>query len=82
MIRVARRQGKEFVHLGLGVNDGIRRFKSKWGGTPSLPYEMAEWQEEESLRGGERMADLICRSGEKLRSAATLVGKFFLRRAG
>ena len=44
MIRVARRQGKEFVHLGLGVNDGIRRFKTKWGGTPSLPYEMAEWQ--------------------------------------
>jgi len=39
-------------------------------------------QAEESLRGGERMADLICRSGVKLRSAATLVGKFFLRRAG
>ncbi|RPI14337.1 MAG: GNAT family N-acetyltransferase, partial [Acidobacteriales bacterium] len=52
MIRVARRQGKEFVHLGLGVNDGIRRFKTKWGGTPSLPYEMAEWQADESLRAG------------------------------
>jgi uncharacterized protein YbaP (TraB family) len=52
MIRVARRQGKEFVHLGLGVNDGIRRFKTKWGGTPSLPYEMAEWQADESLRSG------------------------------
>jgi len=52
MIRIARRQGKEFVHLGLGVNDGIRRFKTKWGGIPSLPYEMAEWQAAESLRAG------------------------------
>ena len=32
MIRRARNQGKEFLHLGLGVNDGIRRFKAKWGG--------------------------------------------------
>jgi len=48
MIRLARRQGKEFLHLGLGVNEGIRRFKTKWGGKPSLPYEMAAWQEKDS----------------------------------
>jgi uncharacterized protein YbaP (TraB family) len=45
MIRLARRQGKEFLHLGLGVNEGIRRFKTKWGGKPAMPYEMAAWQE-------------------------------------
>lgn len=45
MIQLARREQKEFVHLGLGVNDGIRRFKTKWGGTPSLPYEMAAWED-------------------------------------
>lgn len=50
MIRIARRQGKEFLHLGLGVNDGIRRFKTKWGGKPTLPYEMAAWQEKDNLR--------------------------------
>ena len=52
MIRTARRDGKQFLHLGLGVNDGIRRFKAKWGGLPGLPYEMAQWQERESLREG------------------------------
>jgi hypothetical protein len=35
----------------------------------------------ESLRDGERMADLILQSGEKLRSAAAHVGSLFLRRA-
>ena len=34
MLRSAREADKEYVHLGLGVNDGIRRFKTKWGGLP------------------------------------------------
>jgi uncharacterized protein YbaP (TraB family) len=52
MIRIARRQGKEFLHLGLGVNAGLRRFKTKWGGKPGLPYEMAEWRQEGEIRAG------------------------------
>ena len=52
IIRIARRDGKEFLHLGLGVNDGIRRFKTKWGGMPGQPYELAQWQEKEGLREG------------------------------
>jgi uncharacterized protein YbaP (TraB family) len=52
MIRTARGNGKEFLHLGLGVNDGIRRFKTKWGGQPGMPYEMAQWREQEGLREG------------------------------
>ena len=42
MIGLAREEGKEFIHLGLGVNEGIRRFKQKWGGVPFLRYEFGE----------------------------------------
>lgn len=33
---------KQYIHLGLGVNAGIRRFKEKWGGVPTRRYEMCE----------------------------------------
>ena len=46
LLRQAKIRGKEYIHLGLGVNDGIRRFKRKWGGIPALPYRMAAWQEQ------------------------------------
>ena len=42
MIRMTEQQGKTIVHLGLGVNEGIRRFKEKWGGVPYLNYEFCE----------------------------------------
>lgn len=45
MLHAARREGKSFIHLGVGVNDGIRRFKRKWGGRPVLPYVAAAWEE-------------------------------------
>lgn len=57
MLRSARDAGKTHVHLGLGVNDGIRRFKKKWGGRPALPYVMASWREE---------ADASCEMMENL----------------
>jgi hypothetical protein len=44
MIVLAREQGKAFINLGLGVNEGIRRFKKKWGGTPALSYEYCEYK--------------------------------------
>lgn len=44
MIRLAGEHRKEYIHLGLGVNDGIRRFKRKWGGVPFLRYEFGEWR--------------------------------------
>lgn len=40
MIGISSERGKAYIHLGLGVNEGIRRFKTKWGGRPTLPYEM------------------------------------------
>jgi hypothetical protein len=33
---------KSYLHLGLGVNSGIRRFKAKWGAEPTRRYEMGE----------------------------------------
>jgi len=42
MIAYARERGKSEINLGLGVNAGIRRFKTKWGGVPYLKYEFCE----------------------------------------
>ena len=38
----ARARGQTRMNLGLGVNEGISRFKQKWGGLPYLPYEFCE----------------------------------------
>jgi hypothetical protein len=42
MIKTAKKHQKEYIHLGLGVNEGISRFKKKWGGVPFLKYEFGE----------------------------------------
>lgn len=44
MLENARASGKRFIHLGLGVNAGILRFKEKWGSRPSWPFFMYRWQ--------------------------------------
>lgn len=46
MLEETRQRGQDFVHLGLGVNEGISRFKRKWGGQAVLPYVLAAWQEQ------------------------------------
>lgn len=61
MIRLAREAGKGTINLGLGVNDGIRRFKEKWGGVPSLNYEFCEVR-----YGYSRTASLIRDLAERL----------------
>ncbi|MDL2267719.1 TraB/GumN family protein [Desulfovibrio sp. OttesenSCG-928-G15] len=45
MLELARQRGKKYIHLGLGVNEGITRFKRKWGGRLVLPFRMASWIE-------------------------------------
>lgn len=50
MLARAHEQGKRFIHLGLGVNEGITRFKRKWGGQEQLPYIMAAWKETPTRR--------------------------------
>lgn len=43
MIQLTREYGKNTIQLGLGVNEGIRRFKEKWGGVSFLNYEFCEY---------------------------------------
>ena len=42
MIKMSQEYGKRYIHLGLGVNEGIIRFKKKWGGRPTIKYELCE----------------------------------------
>ena len=42
LIKLSDEFAKRYIHLGLGVNEGIRRFKSKWGAKPTRRYEMCE----------------------------------------
>jgi hypothetical protein len=42
LINLSRQYDKSYIHLGLGVNAGVRRFKKKWGGVPLRRYEMCE----------------------------------------
>jgi hypothetical protein len=42
MVKITQEHGKNMINLGLGVNEGIRRFKEKWGGIPFLKYEFCE----------------------------------------
>jgi hypothetical protein len=42
LINLSREYDKRYIHLGLGVNAGIRRFKAKWGAMPIRRYEMGE----------------------------------------
>ncbi len=44
MINLSRKYEKKYIHLGLGVNEGLRRFKKKWGGRPARPYEMCDFK--------------------------------------
>lgn len=50
MIALAKEHEKVYIHLGLGVNEGIRRFKEKWGGVPRLRYEFCEYRRSDPLR--------------------------------
>ena len=42
LINLSLKYQKPYIHLGLGVNAGIRRFKEKWGAAPARRYEMCE----------------------------------------
>jgi len=57
MVNMARESGKGYVNLGLGVNPGIRRFKEKWGGKPTIPYELCRYQS--GISGVNAMIDTL-----------------------
>ena len=49
LIKMSSEHGRGYIHLGLGVNSGIRRFKEKWGARPALSYEMCELVQKKPL---------------------------------
>jgi len=44
LLQEARQRGQTRMNLGLGVSDGIRFFKRKWGAEPFLPYVETSWR--------------------------------------
>lgn len=49
MINIAEKEQKRFINLGLGINEGVRFFKEKWGGRPFLSYYLYEWTPKNNL---------------------------------
>ena len=58
MLERARAEGKSSILLGLGVNEGITRFKRKWGGVKDAPYELAVWQPSSSHGAKGALSDM------------------------
>ncbi len=59
MLQLACQEEKVYIHLGLGVHEGITRFKRKWGGLPAQNYVLAHWQEAASSHFGADMQQLF-----------------------
>lgn len=60
MVEFAKKLEKKYIHLGLGVDEGIRRFKKKWGGQPTIPYEFVEIRgKKDFLKKLERILDIL-----------------------
>jgi hypothetical protein len=51
----AKREGKHYINLGLGINPGVSFFKEKWGGVPFLPYSSCSYE----LPSVERLETLL-----------------------
>lgn len=49
IVKVAEKQGKSSINLGLGINSGITFFKKKWGGIPFLNYEFCFYQRSRNM---------------------------------
>ena len=64
MLELAREQGKRFIHLGLGVNGGILRFKKKWGAVPSWPFVMASWERPAEEPVSRLLIRAFCQGGQ------------------
>ncbi|MEM4693553.1 MAG: hypothetical protein QW655_03505 [Nitrososphaerota archaeon] len=42
LVQLSQEYGKQYVNMGLGVNEGVRKFKLKWGAEEFLPYFYGE----------------------------------------
>lgn len=55
IINQAITEEKKWINLGLGIHPGVTFFKTKWGGTPFLPYTFCLY----SPQREERLEDLL-----------------------
>lgn len=62
MLENARKENKHYIHLGLGVNDGISRFKKKWHGVEALPYQAASWKTHTGTKTDSSLRDAVMAS--------------------
>ncbi len=44
LLNAASSYGHSQCNLGLGINEGIRFFKKKWGAKPNIPFVQTKWQ--------------------------------------
>ncbi len=58
-------EGKPHILLGLGVNEGITRFKLKWSGVQDVPYFLASWEvdKNEAQEFAAAVANMLLSSG-------------------
>ncbi len=71
MLERARSEEKNTILLGLGVNDGITRFKKKWGARPCASYELALWQPSGESEGKGLFKDMAELLAANLNSSST-----------
>ncbi len=63
LLEEAARRGQRRCNLGLGVHDGIRFFKKKWGARPWLPFLETSWPV--ARASGGRLSRLFHRAGRR-----------------
>ncbi len=51
MIKISEEKNKKYIHLGLGVNEGIKKFKLKWNAQKAQSFVMASWKEDTAQDG-------------------------------
>ncbi|WP_028306427.1 hypothetical protein [Desulfitibacter alkalitolerans] len=44
MVQLAKKKGKKYINMGLGINKGIKKFKEKWGAKNLIGYNFMSYQ--------------------------------------
>ncbi len=58
-LELARQELKDTIFLGLGVNEGIQKFKEKWNAQVSVDYALAAWDEIPSSSFKESLSEIM-----------------------
>lgn len=49
MVKIAENQKRKYINLGLGINEGVKFFKEKWGGKPFMTYYLCELKTKKTI---------------------------------